>query len=448
MQELKITSSTSATILNKSNDVICGEVSAKGIGEHVVERSRNGVSISPEIGGLPLNISFDWSKDYAWQEEIVRAKEPMKKDSCFNSKSSKTPQNSDRATNDGNGVFPIDVSASNETEDLGLQWALLQFESPVCTPLNALFIASRLDTDCNSSTCRLAFYGRITTKLELSGNITRQGHRGISSSYWEYLKKLRLFKLKRRVGTIARLGNAAYTQAIDASRSEAEVNTQESGMQTEQRYHDILGKDLFKKETDMKQFIGRKVVTEKGGYVGEIESAFGQSGKFRVVFRENEYDKRHGVPVRLGEKFFLQFKRYIFSDSKELHQDKDSLNISVRSPVSKEPNVIVLKKSANNKKSADFNETIESAELVSVKTRAANTSSGSKFASDSTQRSSERALRSSATPFEPPSLVPLMPRQQIQPKCYIGRRRGHITKLKGVKSLDNGIDRALVIVDG
>ena len=116
--------------------------------------------------------------------------------------------------------------------------------------------------------------------------------------------------------------------------------------------------------------------------------------------------------------------------------------------MSKEPNITQFQKGANDKKSAKFNETRESAELVSVKTRAVDTSSGSKFASDAMQRSSERALRSSATPFEPPSPVSLMPSQQIQPKCYIGRRRGHIAKLKGGESLDNGIDGALVIVDG
>lgn len=60
------------------------------------------------------------------------------------------------------------------------------------------------------------------------------------------MEKLRLFKMKVKIGTIARLGTPAFA-------STSVVNT---GLSTEKRYADVYGKDLFKKETDMKLFIG------------------------------------------------------------------------------------------------------------------------------------------------------------------------------------------------
>jgi hypothetical protein len=47
----------------------------------------------------------------------------------------------------------------------GLQWALLRFETPVSTPLKGLLIASKLDTDVNTTNCRIAFYGRLVDKV-------------------------------------------------------------------------------------------------------------------------------------------------------------------------------------------------------------------------------------------------------------------------------------------
>eukprot|EP01113_Clastostelium_recurvatum_P045101 TRINITY_DN7700_c0_g1_i2.p3 TRINITY_DN7700_c0_g1~~TRINITY_DN7700_c0_g1_i2.p3 ORF type:complete len:111 (-),score=25.01 TRINITY_DN7700_c0_g1_i2:959-1291(-) len=47
----------------------------------------------------------------------------------------------------------------------------------------------------------------------------------------------------------------------------------------------LIGKDLFKRETDMNMFVGMKVTLEDGR-VGAIESSFGKSGKFKATFRE------------------------------------------------------------------------------------------------------------------------------------------------------------------
>ena len=38
---------------------------------------------------------------------------------------------------------------------------LLEFDAPVVAPVEGLVIGSRLDTDPNSPTCRLAFHGTV-----------------------------------------------------------------------------------------------------------------------------------------------------------------------------------------------------------------------------------------------------------------------------------------------
>jgi selenocysteine-specific elongation factor len=47
----------------------------------------------------------------------------------------------------------------------------------------------------------------------------------------------------------------------------------------------IIVKDLFSKEVDVQQFIGKEVKTESGD-IGKIDGTFGKSGKIRVVFKE------------------------------------------------------------------------------------------------------------------------------------------------------------------
>jgi len=94
------------------------------------------------------------------------------------------------------------------------------------------------------------------------------------------------------------------------------------------RYHDLFGDDLFKKETDMKLFIGRKVVAETGE-VGTIDSAFGASGKFKVTFRD-------GTTAKPGSKLFFKFKRYMYDPQKEMCQDEECLQLDLTRPVEDE----------------------------------------------------------------------------------------------------------------
>lgn len=47
----------------------------------------------------------------------------------------------------------------------------------------------------------------------------------------------------------------------------------------------IIVKDLFAKDMDVQQFIGKEVRLENGD-IGRIDGAFGKSGKIRVIFKE------------------------------------------------------------------------------------------------------------------------------------------------------------------
>ncbi|XP_071349211.1 selenocysteine-specific elongation factor isoform X2 [Trachinotus anak] len=121
------------------------------------------------------------------------------------------------------------------------QWALLEFERPVTCPLLCLVIGSKLDTDIHANACRLAFQGRLLQGFE-------------DKSYAETaLPRLRIYKTKHKEGQVERVSDD-YT---------------------------VIGRNLFKKETNLQLFVGLKV-TLSTGESGVIEGGFGQSGKFKI----------------------------------------------------------------------------------------------------------------------------------------------------------------------
>ena len=121
------------------------------------------------------------------------------------------------------------------------QFALIELERPVTCPNNSLVIGSRLDTDIHSNTCRLAFHGKLLESIS-------------DPKYTEtVLPKLKVFKNKTREGVAERTADD-YT---------------------------IIGRGLFKKESNIEVFVGLKVRLSSGE-TGTIEGGFGQSGKFKV----------------------------------------------------------------------------------------------------------------------------------------------------------------------
>ncbi|KAG5274957.1 hypothetical protein AALO_G00142020 [Alosa alosa] len=181
------------------------------------------------------------------------------------------------------------------------QWALLEFEKPVTCPPHCLAIGSRLDTDIHANTCRLAFYGRLLHGME-------------EKNYAETtLPRLLISKDKQREGSVERVTDD-YT---------------------------VIGRNLFKKETNLQLFVGLKV-TLSSGESGVIEGGFGQSGKVKIRIPEGlkeetkqllscgkkkgkggkgdavkeEEPKGDSQPVLIH----LRFKRYVFDPKKKMVQ--------------------------------------------------------------------------------------------------------------------------------
>lgn len=121
------------------------------------------------------------------------------------------------------------------------QFAVIEYERPVTCPQHCLVIGSKLDTDIHAHMCRLAFHGRL---LEGFPDPQYQG---------TVLPRVRVYKTKVREGLVERC-NDEYT---------------------------VIGKNLFKKETNIQNFAGMKV-TLSSGEQGVIEGGFGQSGKVKI----------------------------------------------------------------------------------------------------------------------------------------------------------------------
>ena len=171
------------------------------------------------------------------------------------------------------------IEVDDETIEAPLHWAMIDFQTPVYCPVDSLIIGSRLDTDIQSS-CRLAFAGRLVQKFNVAKDVN----------------SLKLYTRKEKYGVICRLGDP-FKRNDDGKIVRYEV----------------FGSDLFKKETNMSQFIGLHLETQKGE-VGVIHSSFGTSGKFKVNFPS-------GIEARNGDKLFLRFKRYVNDPEKKIRQD-------------------------------------------------------------------------------------------------------------------------------
>ncbi len=104
-------------------------------------------------------------------------------------------------------------------------------------------IGYKPDIDNDDKACRIAFHGTIQMLMDEKDN---QGG-------------LKLFKKKHKVGAVDRI--------VDA--------------------YSIIVRDLFDKETNLQNFIGKEVAIDKCGERGRIEGGFGKSGKVKIVFKES-----------------------------------------------------------------------------------------------------------------------------------------------------------------
>ena len=207
-----------------------------------------------DLAGLP-RIKFDYNQDFLHQENYLET----------------VPLSDDISQTQ---------AGENAEGEPPLHWARLEFLTPVYCPMDSLVIGSRLDTEVNANTCRLAFSGRLVERYDERHDNGR----------------LKTYTKKERVGRCCRLGDP-YRRNDDNKVV---------------RY-EIFGTDLFKKETNMSQFVGLLIETDSGD-VGSIQSSFGSSGKFRVHFPA-------GTCLKEGDSLYLRFKRYANDPRKAIHQD-------------------------------------------------------------------------------------------------------------------------------
>ena len=274
---------------------------------------------SADLAGLP-RLKFDWNQDFLHQENYI-----------------------DILPASDRNELTMESESSRKGDSLPpLHWARLEFLTPVYCPMDSLVIGSRLDTEVNANACRLAFSGRLVEKYDaksVSGSYqtnvsypVRSFCSSLSFYHLSYLKdhnRLKSYTRKERVGIVDRLGDP-YRRNDDNKLV---------------RY-DIFGTDLFKKETNMKQFVGLLIETKEGD-VGIIQSSFGNSGKFRVNFPG-------GTEINEGDSLFLRFKRYANDPKKAIHQD-GSLPLA-RAGTSVDLPVKTKKKNKNKSKNGSTSE--------------------------------------------------------------------------------------------
>lgn len=158
-----------------------------------------------------------------------------------------------------------ELNSKEEAENM--VFCLISLEKPLIVGLGGLIIGAKFDSDINSNSCRLAFYGNIL---------------------WFHQKKegvgIKVYKMKKREGSFEKL--------IDN--------------------YTILVKNLFKKETNIEAFIGKAVMFK--GQLGKIQGAFGKSGKVKAIFdadilgKEGEETKENEL---VGSSVVLSYKKYV-----------------------------------------------------------------------------------------------------------------------------------------
>ncbi|KAJ9596344.1 hypothetical protein L9F63_012619 [Diploptera punctata] len=178
------------------------------------------------------------------------------------------------------------------------QYVLLEFEKPVLAIPGCLVIGSKLDMDIHVNSCRLAFWGHLLEGIE---------DKNFTSSI---LPKIKVYKEKSKRGIVERASNE----------------------------YEIIGKGMFKKETNIQLFVGLQIHLSTGE-VGTIESSFGQSGKMKIHIpgglKESTFaqlsstnKKKKGKqtedssPLSNCEpvQIILNFKRYVFDPHKKMIQ--------------------------------------------------------------------------------------------------------------------------------
>lgn len=179
-------------------------------------------------------------------------------------------------------------------EIIAEQYALIEFEKPLLIVPESLFIASKLDMDIHSNSCRIAFYGQVSETFTNKNYVQT------------VLPKLKIFKNKIKTGLADRVVNN----------------------------YELICKGVFKRETRLDLFTGLKVKLSTGE-TGIIDGCFGQTGKIRVSIPQGlapdtigKIGMKKSKKSNGDNKSFVKetvtvemaFKQYIFDVNKKIVQ--------------------------------------------------------------------------------------------------------------------------------
>jgi hypothetical protein len=152
-------------------------------------------------------------------------------------------------------------------------FAFLKFDYKLLIPPEMIALGSKIDFDVSHKSNRIAFYGKIIDSLPIAD-----------------ANKLKVFKMKAKTGGILRL-----------------VDDQTA-----------IVKSLFKKDSNVDDFLGKKVkIAESEGKIeGTILSKFGQSGKVKIEFntpiRNLKLKNSEGIEVDYNSfSIVLEYKKYV-----------------------------------------------------------------------------------------------------------------------------------------
>lgn len=166
--------------------------------------------------------------------------------------------------------FDLNVEYSHTDELIASKDGLTYYclvdipETPI--PILSKFIASKLDTEITTTSCRLAFHGVF---------LPFQDH-----------DKLKVFKEKEKSFSIDRI--------VDD--------------------YNLIGKDLVKKGGDISKYINLKVQIETSDskvIQGVIESSFGSSGKFKIALKDK---------IQQVKNLKIKYKVNIFDKTRKWYQ--------------------------------------------------------------------------------------------------------------------------------
>jgi selenocysteine-specific elongation factor len=127
-----------------TNSVVIGDSKYNNPSKsHTIASSFGG---SADLAGLP-RLSYNYNQDFVYQDGLL--------------------ESLDEHENNENGANSATTSSSSRGQLLN--WAVLEFQTPIHCPMHCLVIGSRLDTVDNAtraaSLCRLAFSGRLIERL-------------------------------------------------------------------------------------------------------------------------------------------------------------------------------------------------------------------------------------------------------------------------------------------